>query len=223
MVTTLARVWREIQSLTTALVEGGFADDQNFPIRTGSSSSAFITYPSRVPQSYALRERPYTETYEYLRQERSFNVLLLDGGLIQISYEFADDSIRRHRLAFLPSPSLLPFQREPELYMEDERYLHVLDERIVTVPLRFDFDIRPGVPVSLDHPASHLTLGQYEGCRIPVTAPVSPAIFLDFVFRNFYNAVACQITNCRGVLPLYLDTCITADECGVIHICVPSG
>jgi hypothetical protein len=36
------------------------------------------------------------------------------------------------------------------------------------------------------HPASHLTLGQYENCRIPVSGPLGPNSFGMFILRNFY-------------------------------------
>jgi hypothetical protein len=41
--------------------------------------------------------------------------------------------------------------------------------------------------VDVNHPKSHLTLGQYPNRRIPVNAPISPARFMKFVLRNFYH------------------------------------
>jgi len=65
-------------------------------------------------------------------------------------------------------------------------YLDILDQRVVTVPLRFDFDSGDAF-IPVEHPKSHLTLGQYENCRIPVSSAVSPFQFMDFILRNFYH------------------------------------
>ena len=71
--------------------------------------------------------------------------------------------------------------------MEDEIYADVIARNIVPFPVRFDYDGRDGIHEELAHPKSHLTLGQYENCRIPVTSPMTPFWFVDFILRNFYH------------------------------------
>jgi hypothetical protein len=44
--------------------------------------------------------------------------------------------------------------------MADEMYAEVIMKNIVPFPLRFDFDSRTGVVRELEHPVSHLSLGQ---------------------------------------------------------------
>lgn len=34
---------------------------------------------------------------------------------------------------------------------------------------------------------SHLTIGQYKNCRIPVVRPLTPSQFITFILRNFYH------------------------------------
>jgi len=143
---------------------------------------------------------------------------MLDGAMLQMVYEFAGRELVRHRLAFLPSPNLLDFQNDPELYVEELMYADVVENGVVTVPLRFDYDGRDGVAIELDHPLSHLTLGQYSGCRIPVTAGVTPHAFIDFVLRGFYKTAASSI----GAPVVRFPECISAGERQVVHVGTPT-
>ena len=65
--------------------------------------------------------------------------------------------------------------------------MDVIKKNIVPFPIRFDYDCRDEVVVNITHPKSHLTLGQYQNCRVPVSAPLTPYIFALFILRNFYN------------------------------------
>ena len=56
---------------------------------------------------------------------------------------------------------------------------------MITVPLRFDFDAQTFKEVI--HPYSHMTLGNYKDCRIPVKCPIAPKKFILFLLRNFYS------------------------------------
>ena len=112
---------------------------------------------------------------------------MCDGALIQMFYEFSKQQLLRHRLAFLSSFYLDEFQKAPDTYIKDEVYGDVVARKILPYPFRFDYDDRQGMSHSLKHPSSHLTLGQYQRCRIPVSAPLTPHWFVDFVLRNFYQ------------------------------------
>jgi hypothetical protein len=70
------------------------------------------------------------------------------------------------------------------LYEQDELYADIMAQRLVRFPIRFDY--APRQAKGIVHPASHMTLGQYEYCRIPVAGPVGPNTFAMFVIRNFY-------------------------------------
>lgn len=146
---------------------------------------------------------------------------MIDGALINLLYRFKNNDIIAHRLSFFPAPNLEVFQNEPELYLEDEIYLEFLDRRIVTVPLRFDFDSGEAF-VPVEHPKSHLTLGQYENCRIPVSSAVSPYQFMEFILRNFYHTA--QSKSCSN-LTKYTDKfekSIVSEEEALVHVCTSS-
>ncbi len=216
-------VLAEIHEATATLVESGLADDQNAAYESRTGQQTFVVrYSNMLPFAPLLKNVPYVDLYCEQRDNRSFNVLMLDGAVIQMVYEFSADQLTRHRLAFLPSPNLLDYQNFPELYEEEVLYADVVDKRAVTVPLRFDYDARAGVAVELRHPVSHLTLGQYSGCRVPVTAGVTPHAFIDFVLRSFYStAYAHSVAAFPAPRHRFAD-CITDRERSVIHVGLPS-
>ena len=137
--------------------------------------------------SIALKNVGYKEVYEELSKSGCFNVKMLDGALIAFRYRFMNGSIVEHCLTYFPSPDLECFQNDPEIYSLDEIYAEVVARNIVPFPVRFDFSADEGKYREIDHPYSHVTFGQYENCRIPVCSPITPAVFCEFILRNFYN------------------------------------
>ena len=130
--------------------------------------------------------KEYAGSYKHMAAKRAYNAMMLDGAMVQIMYQFERRRLLRHRLAFLPAPDLDEFQNAPEDYVRDERYVHIVGRRLAPLPLRIDYNAnRRELPFA--HPKCHMTLGQYRGCRIPVSAPLTPHLFMDFVLRNFYD------------------------------------
>ncbi|WP_416393465.1 MULTISPECIES: DUF2290 domain-containing protein [unclassified Curtobacterium] len=144
----------------------------------------FVTTSNPVDAT-TLRARSYEDLYATQAASRIFNVVFLDKALLQISYEWSGGALSKHRLAFLPSPHLFDYQNEPELYLGEHLWADIVGRQQVAVPLRFDFD-REAADGTV-HPATHLTLGQYRHCRIPVNGPVTPAVFVGFLLRQFYS------------------------------------
>lgn len=181
----------QINKLIAYLVEVGLADAQNsaFQRETGSGITE-ITFQGAKFVSIALKNLAYSEIYQNLLAERAYNLKLLDGALLQMMYSFGKKTLQRHRLAFFPAPHLNEFQNNPDVYLEDAIYADVVARNIVPFPIRFDYDGRDTHYRELVHPKSHLTLGQYEECRIPVSAPMMPAMFVDFIVRNFYHVAS---------------------------------
>lgn len=181
------QIREQINELVGYLVEIGLADDQAFAFqRPVRGNRVQITFEGSEHISIALRNRAYDEIYQDIAQARAYNVKMLDGALLQMMYEFAGATLQRHRLAFFPAPHLEEFQNNPDIYLEDVIYADVVAKNIVPVPVRFDYHAQDDQR-DLVHPKAHLTLGQYEHCRIPVTAPMTPFWFVDFILRNFYH------------------------------------
>jgi len=216
------RVRAQINDLVSDLIKIGLCDDQNPPFERGGPDELIeITFPGSRHISIASKDIMYREIYDRLKGERAYLVRMADGALVQMMYIFKEGEIQRHRLAFFPSPYLEEFQNAPVIYLEDEVYADILDRNIVPFPLRFDFDARDGVHEEVTHPMSHLTLGQYRNCRIPVTAPLMPYHFIEFILRNFYHTAhekyCDRLTACAGEF----ENSIAAAERGVIHVQLP--
>ncbi|PTB18341.1 DUF2290 domain-containing protein [Trinickia symbiotica] len=193
-------------------------DEQNFP--------SVKNFPERVTQiglgaeldlSLSLRNISYKEIYSALDHAGAFNVRMLDGALIQMFYSFTAGVLTSHRLAYFPSPSLEAYQNEPEIYEDDYIYADILAKNIVAFPIRFDFDVSEKLFRPVLHPRSHLTLGQYKNCRIPVTAPLSPIVFVKFILNNLY-ATAARAVGDLGITPTHFQRNIHPDEERVPHV-----
>lgn len=179
---------KQVNELTEALVGLSLSNEQNFPASRGNINAAFeITVGTATNMSVALKNVAYRDIYGELEKARCFNIKMLDGALITLRYRFRAGVICEHSLSYFPSPDLEHFQNEPEIYLEDAIYADVMARNIVPFPVRFDFSDDPEKFVDVHHPYSHLTLGQYENCRIPVCSPLGPLAFGGFILRNFYN------------------------------------
>ena len=212
----------QINRVVGYLIEVGIADEQDAAFqRAGHYGSMEITFPRANRVSMALKDYPYEKIYQRLIEERAYNVKLLDGAIIQMSYEFAEETLQRHRLAFFPSPFLEEFQNNPDIYLCDEIYADVVAKNIVSFPVRFDYNALDEVHQKLVHPKCHLTLGQYERCRIPVTSPLMPFRFFDFILRNFYHVAFSLHSDNFPVFNGSFPESIVSSERNVIHAVIP--
>ena len=210
----------DLEELLASLIECGIADDQNFPVLFSVSNDVWeVIFTGAEYVSIAMGDIDYATIYVELSEKRSYTVKLIDGGLLQLMYRFEGERLIRHRLAYYPSPELRPFREDPELYLHDELFLDIVSRRIVPFPLRFDFNETDARDVV--HPMCHLTLGDVKGCRIPVSAPLTPRWFVDFILRNFYLTDKYDFVSKLPSHRLYFDSTITANESRLIHMVVP--
>ena len=94
---TPEKVKQQIDGIVCYLVEVGLASDQNFGYRRdGAQGSVEITFPQAEHTSIALKDQAYRDIYHHLARERSFNVMLPDGALVQMMYAFSGGGLERH-------------------------------------------------------------------------------------------------------------------------------
>lgn len=221
--TTPIEIQKQINELIQTLAEIGLSDDQCFAyLEVNSSKTTNVTFEGAEHVGIALKDQSYKLIYNHLVKERVYNLKMLDGALIQMLYRFSGKSLRSHRLAFFPAPNLDQFQNIPDIYEEDAIYADVTARNVIPVPVRFDFDTREEQHHKLLHPKSHLTLGQYKHCRIPVTSPVIPYRFIEFVLRNFYSTGTRQFTDYLNTPDSTFEDTIEDIERSVIHVAVPT-
>ena len=209
----------EINALIANLVDVGLSNEQNFPSTQGNQNARFeITFNNASALTVALRNVSYRDIYSTLVEESCFNMKLLDGALVCLRYRFEGGEVVEHGLSYFPSPNLEHFQNNPDTYLLDDRYADIVARNIVPFPIRFDFNADEARHVDVDHPYSHLTLGQYQNCRIPVCSPVSPFAFGDFILRNFYNTAFHQFSDDIPVPGFRFARTISANEQQVPHV-----
>jgi hypothetical protein len=216
---TPANTLKKINELIHALVRSGLSNEQNFPSTQGDLKKSFeITVGNAAAMTIALKNISYGEIFRELDVARSFNCKMLDGALITLRYRFEAGTVVEHSLSYFPSPDLEHFQNEPDVYLTEEVYADVVARNIVPFPIRFDFSNDVAKFVEVHHPYSHLTLGQYENCRIPVCSPVDPLTFGAFVLRNFYNTAFRKYADeIPAATRLFANT-ITANERLIPHV-----
>jgi hypothetical protein len=186
---TPSETHKQIVLVTTKLIELGLCNEQNYPsIQKTAAGNTEISIAGSPKLAISMKDIDYREIYESLEESKSYNVRMIDGGLLQMLYMFTGKAtLDSHRLAYFPAPDFEAFQNDPEIYLEDQIYADMLGRSIVSFPIRFDFELDDTKHIDVSHPKSHLTLGQYQNCRIPVSAPLTPILFATFILRNFYN------------------------------------
>ena len=216
------QIKEQIDGIVGYLVQVGLADDQRFAFqRHRNDGFVEVTFAGADHVSVALRDRDYDEIYQHLVEARAYNVKMPDGALIQMMYRYSTGMLQSHRLAFFPSPYLEDFQNNSDIYLLDEVYADVVARNIVPFPFRFDYEAQDHIHPELLHPKSHLTLGQYENCRIPVTAPMTPTRFADFVLRNFYRTAFIRYAERLPTFSGSFDDSILSSERNVVHVVTP--
>lgn len=214
---SVGRIVRDVNAVIEYLTGLGLVDAAGFAIRRKVRGIEEVTFEGAGEISIAMRNVPYTEIYDELLQQRAYNIRMLDGGLLQMGYCFKGRNPWKHRLAFFPSPELSSFHDEVGAYLSDDGYLDSIARNTVPVPVRFDYgtDTVESEPA---HPNSHLSLGQFENCRIPVSAPVPPLVFADFVLRNFYKVEIADGLPKNGI---FFDQTIVPKETEIVHFIIP--
>nr|WP_321302553.1 DUF2290 domain-containing protein [uncultured Trichococcus sp.] len=182
---------REILLITEVLIEQGLSMNQNYPksfTKSTKKGPKVIVAPSGDDfdsRVFFDPELSYSEMYKILIKDNAYNIKLIDGAILSLYYELSTGgSVMNHRLIFFPSTELLSLEDDNGMDLSEDVYSDIINQNIYPFPLRLDFDLENAI--SIDHPASHLTLGQYKNCRIPATAPVTPLKFIKFILRNFY-------------------------------------
>ena len=216
---TINETLQEIILITQKIIENGMSIEEKWPVKYGTK----ISWNNQRDISIAIKNLPYNLKYNSLKTNRNFNFKMIDGALIQMMYEY-DASGRKlisHRLAFFPSPNIERYDTDPESYEEEyfnrSEFYDLIERNIVVFPIRFDYNVDIDRFIEIEHPYSHATFGEYNYCRIPVSGPLTPSIFINFILRNFYNyafrtkGIFCEISKTK------FNNTITKNESKTMH------
>lgn len=211
-------IYKDINYVTEGVIQAGITDKESRPSMKKEGCIDIIGISGADDISIALKNLPYEDSYNLIIKNKFYNFVFADGGVIQMIYLFEQGQIWKHKLAYYPSPDFESFQNMSELYMEDCIYVEILDKRILPVPVRFDYDCTDGTFEDLVHPKSHLTLGQYKNCRIPVCSPITPSVFVGFILRSFYNTAYINFSDIINLKSHKFNQSATTNELSHVHI-----
>lgn len=177
------KVFSEVGKVTSELIRCGLAEEYNFPMMKQND----IVWEKYQDVSLYLKNMDYVMIYNQMEKSHNYNFKLPDGGIFQLMYRFnrKGTELEAHRLGYYPSPSYEIYQNDPELYDADFIYGDILNKSVLPVVIRADYE-RKDIESDVHHPYSHITLGGYKNCRIPVNRPISPIKFVMFVMEHFY-------------------------------------
>lgn len=183
------QIQKDINEMMRALIRNALVNAQHFPVIRGKvdrECAIGFENDDKISLSFGLDK--YEDIYDRLLDNQVYSMRLLDGGLVQISYSFSSAIMTQHRLAYYPNPHA---DRDGDLYYDCEESeniaLMLLQRNVVRFPIRFDYNFDEKLFMPIEHPRSHLTLGNFECCRIPVSSPMPPIDFMRFIIRNFYR------------------------------------
>ena len=108
------------------------------------------------------------------------------------------------------------------MYLDDEALGDVAAALAVSFPLPFDFHASDECHRVLEHPKCHLTLGDWPERRIPVSAPVPPVLFVDFLLRSFYDTRSMRWSDRLPREDIRFEPSIHDGKHRVLHVVVPS-
>lgn len=234
---------REIAHIISSMLATGLAVDSNPPVPRRTANVTHVVWSSAIPMPAV----PFgtVADYRWLLENRQYNLLLLDGSLLQATLMFHRDDLIRQSLCYYPCPVSFPPQHDPIDSSMTELVDKVLLDAIESLewlaplrspelnpaegsfheyslrmraPLRFDYD--PAAQGTL-HSAAHLHLGD-QNCRIPVYAPMSFGNFVRFVFRSYYRDEWNRHDFLRALPARSLVRCISReDEIELFFECRP--
>jgi hypothetical protein len=211
-------VTQSMFKITSQLIGNGLSVEQNFPSEIKEKDITYISWGDTTNLSIVLKNIEYQDIYNELLRNNNYNIKLIDGALIQMMYTFKAKDLISHRLGFFPSPNLETYQNDPELYERQELYGDIIAKNISPVPIRFDFNLDEDLFENIKHPKSHLTLGQYKNCRIPVSGPISPDLFIDYILRNFYSTAFYYYNLNEQSGKFKFERTISSDEEKILHL-----
>jgi hypothetical protein len=178
---TSRAVQTEVENILTYLIESELVL-YALPV---VSRADVVSWPPTGQEFLPARELSTTDHYRHWVATRAYSAVLVDGALLQFTYECIGRELVAHRLAYIPAP----FEMDRNL-LAQEPILDVFDmyangraiDVILATAVRFDYE---GSSPSSEHPAVHLTINS-PSCRIPCAGPLRIGRFIAFVFQHFY-------------------------------------
>lgn len=201
-------VQTEIQNLLNYLIEQDIA----LYAQPVVARSDVVSWPQGHGSSLPIRDVPTITDYRDWLSANAYSAVLLDGALLQLTYECIGRELTAHRLAYVPAPFAMDQEllaQEPLLDVFDSYAAGSTADVVLATTIRFDYDPETA---TAGHPATHLTINS-ACCRIACAGPLRLGRFIQFVFGHFYPELVQEHTYLRSLATLgWAERTITDDE-----------
>lgn len=155
-----------------------------------------ITQENKSNESNILYDRhlPIETIMDILLENKEYNLLLYDRSIIKYQFVISNGKICKERLTFIKKHNYLWTKDEINKKDIDDFGTDWFQEEIsIPIVIRIDYDDENYEDII--HPITHMTLSNYEECRIPMMGAVTLYNFVNFVLNFFYN----ETLNCSSV------------------------
>jgi hypothetical protein len=183
---TVGDIQTSMRNIETQLRDLGILRDSNelTVLRLSANRTVRLTWSTHT---LGLELSKFTDSTieEYLTflSGRHYNFMLMDGSLIQLSYDvFRSNQVIGSRAVWFPCPVT---------FTAEDLEIVTIEELVLTTPqinlscrapLRIDFSPRQVTP---DHPSTHLHSG-VEKFRLPMQRAIEPSRFVRLILRTAY-------------------------------------
>lgn len=166
----IIKEWKKLYTNCSNLC---YVNDVKFPSESNQYLGDKVTH---------IKEKNYKQVFESLYNDNSFSILMMDGALITLFYEFDNSgSVCSHCLQYLPN--ILIENDDDDLYhlFSDYEIRNILSKYV-----RIDFG-KIGFQEHY-HSACHIHFSlNKDGIRIPCDSWVSPMEFYMFIMTYIYH------------------------------------
>lgn len=172
-----------------------------------------ITHENKSNESNILYDRhlPIETIMDILLENKEYNLLLYDRSIIKYQLAIRNGKIYKERLIFIKKHNYLWTKDEINKKDIDDFGIDWFQEEIsIPIVIRIDYDSENYEDII--HPITHMTLSNYEECRIPMMGAVTLYNFVNFVLNFFYN----DNLNCASVFE-EMDITISQNEKKRLH------
>ena len=180
-------ILRDIEQTLTELRSKELWRDERSPSQKPTSGNKMeISFSGKNDKSSIVYDNHITSSdmIDTLVKNHQYNILFYDKGFIQAEFIVDGNKVIKERLVFMKKHNKIWDAEEIQDFESND--IDWFSEAFgVPIMLRIDHD--PDEHVDGDHAATHLTLSNYESCRIPMKGIVSFSEFVRFVLFHFYN------------------------------------
>ena len=153
-----------------------------------SNEQITITRENKENESNILFDKQISidDIMKELLYQREYNILFYDRSIIQYEFLIENGKIKKERLIFIKKHNYLWSKEEiSEKELHDIELDWFQEENGIPTIIRIDYDTENFEDVL--HPITHMTLSNYDECRIPMMGAMSLYNFINFVLNFFYN------------------------------------